>query len=54
MDSCTDKEILSIMASELCELHLIGFLHIRKRFRLMGPNLLKAVKVFSMSDLSFD
>jgi len=29
-------------------------MHIRKRFGLMGPALLKAVKAFSMSDLTLE
>lgn len=49
MDSCTDEQILAI--SELCLLRHIGLMHIRKRFGLMGPDLLKAVKTFNISDL---
>jgi hypothetical protein len=53
MDSCTHDEVLFIMdASKLCQLHTIGFLHIRKKFRLTGSDLLKAVKAFDMQDLS--
>jgi hypothetical protein len=52
MESCSYERITSM--SELCELHLIGFIHIRKRYGLTGPDLLKAVKKFSMRDLTFD
>lgn len=53
MDSYTHKGILALMQSkELCQLHMIGFVHIRKIFGLTGPQLLKAVKAFNLNDLA--
>jgi hypothetical protein len=53
IDSYTHGDVLAMMQSaEFCKLHWIGFLHIRKMFGLTGPELLKAVKVFSLDDLA--
>jgi len=51
----TDVNVQDIFnREELCRMHMIDYVHVRKKFNLIGQDLIIAVKCFKMEDLTAD